>query len=170
VNEQNVGDGDIREELRELIRREGIELPAIARECDVSLQALIQWLSTDIPKAPAFVARVEQFISDRAFIWLTMSTEASNQIRDEFGLQLVQNAKLLADELGQIANRDDLRAHLQMYLGDIGRLVRLMSVDETYVADRLLRTLQNLLKPGDKMVISRASKDAPKEGISSKVQ
>jgi hypothetical protein len=109
-----------------MILDQRIELPAIARECDVSPQALEDWLCNSVRKAPAFVARIAEFIDDRTLVWAAMDVAAAEGFRLDFTNALLQNLKILAEELGQAAGRDDLRAHLLMYLDDLGRVVKLM--------------------------------------------
>ncbi len=148
-----------------MILDQRIELPAIARECDVSPQALEDWLCTNARKAPAFLDRIIEFIDDRTLVWAAMNADAAKGLRQDFANALLQNVKILTEELGQAAGRDDLRAHLLMYLDDLGRVVKLMEADAAKLPERLAAALRSLLEPGDKLLLARGGNKAGRVGV-----
>jgi hypothetical protein len=135
-----------------LIGRELIPPAAIARECGVSEETLMAWLSGK-PIGADFICRIADFIDARATVARALA-ESGNPLRASFALRLISNVGNLLDDLesARADQRAEIHDHILMYILDVRRLIELMGGEKP---PTLASMIHGELKPGDRMMIVR---------------
>jgi hypothetical protein len=146
---------DFREELIALMESELILSAAVARECELSLAELEDWLAGS--ERSLVARRVEEFLDARASVWEKIAA-ADNQSREVIARQFISNAAGLINEMMQAprATREEIHDHIRLQFGDLRRIIALMASEQSQSPERTAEAIRAALRPGDRMIIARA--------------
>ncbi len=143
---------NIREELAEIIRADTIAPAAIARECRIETAMLLRWLNGGRLDAD-YASRVAHFLDDRITVF-RLCKEIGNALRGNAVANHLSKVKVLIAELRETdgrPSRDELCDQILMRLGDVEKIVHLMSKEPT---------VRESISPGDRLVIVKSGKKA----------